>query len=120
MGKRRGHRSLSLLVIAALLTLLAVLATLQYHWLGQVSQAEHQRMRTNLVAASERFAEDFDAEITGVFAYFFPVVRTARPQWEELCRSQFDLWLEQAPHPELIRDILVVGRAAESGFAGSR
>ena len=42
-------------VAAALLGLIALLATLQYRWLGQVSAAERERMQTHLAARSTAF-----------------------------------------------------------------
>ena len=49
--------SFVLLVAAALVALLALLATLQYRWLGQVSAGERERMQTNLRASTARFTK---------------------------------------------------------------
>ncbi len=46
------------IVVAALL-LLPLLATLQYRWIGQVSQAEREHLEADLRSSSMRFAEDF-------------------------------------------------------------
>jgi signal transduction histidine kinase len=73
-------------------------------------------MKTNLETAAERFADDFDAEIAAILAHFFPVARTNQPEWKEQFRSQFDLWIQQAPHPELIQDVLVARRKEGSGL----
>jgi signal transduction histidine kinase len=42
---------------------LLVLAVLQYRWIGQVSEADADRLRTGLHAAVSRFSDDFDGEI---------------------------------------------------------
>src|SRR5437588_668322 len=55
---------------AVLLALLATLATLQYRWLGDVSEAERERMRTSLRARASDFAESFDAELTRTYVAF--------------------------------------------------
>ena len=55
-----------------LLLLLAALATLQYHWIGRVSDLERQRMHENLQSAGSRFTEDFDRELTRAFTHFHP------------------------------------------------
>ncbi len=49
--------------MCAVLLLLPVLAVLQYRWVGQVSQAERERMQANLLKITTRFAEDFDHEV---------------------------------------------------------
>ena len=59
-----------LLVAALLLVLLAALATLQYRWLGQVSDAERDRRRATLDARASAFVGDFDRAITGVYMAF--------------------------------------------------
>ena len=50
--------------------LLALLAFLQYRWLGQVSEGERQRMRTTLEARARDFAADFDRELSRTAAAF--------------------------------------------------
>ena len=52
----RSRRFLLVVVAAGLLALLAVLATLQYRWLGQVSEAERERLLHNAQARAEAFA----------------------------------------------------------------
>ena len=49
--------------MCAVLLLLPVLAVLQYRWVGEVSQAERERMQSNLQKITTRFAEDFDHEV---------------------------------------------------------
>src|SRR5262245_20887799 len=61
-----------LLLVIALLAILPLLAILQYHWLGQVSEGERERMKNNLNASAKRFSQDFDDEITAVFLFFQP------------------------------------------------
>ena len=50
-------------VAVALLGLLALLATLQYKWLGRISDAERDRMRATLNTRASGFAQDFDGEL---------------------------------------------------------
>jgi signal transduction histidine kinase len=59
-----------LLAAALLLVLLAILATLQYRWLGEVSEAERERMRASLRTRASEFAQEFDAELTRVYVAF--------------------------------------------------
>ena len=58
----------SLAGAGVLAVLLAVLASMQYRWLGQVAQAERDRARTRLGAAASGFAADFDREVGHVVA----------------------------------------------------
>ena len=60
----------SLAAPTALLVLLAVLGTLQYRWLGDVSQAERDRMRAALQTRVSDFTEAFDREITRAWSAF--------------------------------------------------
>jgi signal transduction histidine kinase len=53
-----------------LLVLLAVCGTLQYRWLGDVSRAEQDRLRTSLNTSATTLARDFDREITRVYLAF--------------------------------------------------
>jgi signal transduction histidine kinase len=59
-----------LLAAALLLVLLAILATLQYRWLGEVSEAERERMRASLRTRASELAQEFDAELTRAYVTF--------------------------------------------------
>jgi signal transduction histidine kinase len=59
-----------LAVAAALLVLLATLATVQYRWLGDVSDAERERLRASLRTRATEFANDIDREVSNLFATF--------------------------------------------------
>ena len=59
-----------LLAAAILLVLLAVLATLQYRWLGEVSEAERERMRASLRTRASDFTQEFDGELTRTYLAF--------------------------------------------------
>src|SRR5262245_9418732 len=53
-----------------LVALLAVLGTLQYRWLGEVSNAERERLRAGLRTLAADFGRDFDREITRTYRAF--------------------------------------------------
>jgi signal transduction histidine kinase len=53
--------------VSAVIVLLGVLATLQYRWLGQISEADQARLRAAAKNRAEEFARDFDREITRAF-----------------------------------------------------
>jgi hypothetical protein len=52
---------------AGLVALLVLVAVLQYRWVGQVSDAERQRLHASAVTSADRFAADFDGELTRLF-----------------------------------------------------
>ena len=58
------------LIAGALLGLIALLATLQYKWLGQISGAERDRMKASLNTRAGEFAQDVDRELTRAFLLF--------------------------------------------------
>src|SRR2546428_9664987 len=59
-----------LLIAAVLLVLLATLATLQYRWLGDVSQAERERMRVGLRTRTSELTQEFNGELTRIYVAF--------------------------------------------------
>ena len=58
------------LAAAVLLALLTTLGVFQYRWLGEVSEAERERMRASLRTRTAEFAREFDAELTRLFVAF--------------------------------------------------
>ena len=56
------HRLL-FLVLTGLVVLLPFLATLQYHWLGQLSSSEVERKRSSLQASARQFGHALNNEI---------------------------------------------------------
>ena len=57
-------------IVLLLIVLLAVVATLQYRWLGEVSNAERERMRATLRTRASDFGEAFDRELTRMYGAF--------------------------------------------------
>jgi two-component system, OmpR family, sensor histidine kinase SenX3 len=100
-------RRLALPVAAVFLGgLLVLLASLQYRWLGQISEGERARMRTTLEARARDFAADFDREIGRAASTFAPSSTTLAAQW--------DKWQATAADSRLVRDVLVVDRSTPS------
>lgn len=101
---------------AILLGLLAVLATLQHRWLGEVSEAQRERTRSRLDRDARLFAKDFDRELTRIFGYA-QVIRDealargfrSAPEASDVA-AFYELWEDVAPHPDFLRDVLLVER----------
>jgi two-component system phosphate regulon sensor histidine kinase PhoR len=93
--------------VAAQLVLLAVLATLQFRWTGEVSRAERERMRAGLEVAAARFAADLDRELTRALLFFLPAANLPTGP-EGSARETVRLlerWRETAPYPELVEAV---------------
>ncbi len=61
-----------LVLVGALSTALIAVAVLQYRWIGQVSEAEQQRMRVGLASAVNQFRLQFSNEIQRLTILFQP------------------------------------------------
>jgi signal transduction histidine kinase len=96
------------LLAGALLLLMPALAVLQFRWVGQVSDAERERMERNLTVAASQFQEGFDSQVRR--AYFELGVRsvTARDQAWDQYNDRYDNWVSNAAHPELIANIYLI------------
>jgi signal transduction histidine kinase len=103
-----GRVRVPLFVVAlVLLGLLGLLATLQFQWLGQVSDAERDRMRATLEAGASSFAQDFDGELTRAYLMFQsdPLGDADDPQARFAAR--YDRWHASSKYPRLIRNFYV-------------
>ena len=105
-------------VAAALLGLIALLATLQYRWLGRISDAERERMTATLNTRAGAFAQDFDRELT--LAYMLFQVEPALPgvaaeqNLAARLASRHERWQTTARYPKLIREIYVASREGDT------
>lgn len=103
----KGSRSTAaaLISLAVLAAVLAVLGTLQYRWVGQVADAERQRMHAGMAFAAHHFSDDFDHELTRIFFAFqmpLPEATTAH-----LLR-RYDEWAESSRDPRIIKALYFV------------
>lgn len=78
-----------------LVSLLALLAWLQFRWTAQISVAEKERMQASLSSSVLRFAGDVDDEVMRLFQGF----RVARV--DELA-SRLERYRDEARYPELV------------------
>ena len=114
----RGRFRLPMFVVAvALLGLIALLATLQYKWLGRISDAERDHMRATLNTRASGFAQDFDAELTRAYV-LFQVDPQAPGSLESRIAVRYDRWQATAKYPRLIKDVYSVD--AEPGASPQR
>ena len=115
-----------LAMAAAMLVLIAVLATLQYRWLGRISDAERERLtatlsgrrrtatpRTSIVSWPRLHAFQLEPAIPGSPA---PGAGSLLARLAE----RHDRWQATARYPKLIRELYVTARAADGSFTLQR
>ena len=99
------------LVAGAMLGLIALLATLQYRWLGRISDAERERMTATLTARANAFAQDFDRELTLAYMLFQvePVLPggSSEQSLPASLASRYERWQATARYPKLIQELYV-------------
>jgi signal transduction histidine kinase len=102
----RRFRPPLLAVAAVLFALMAVLAGLQYYWLGQISEAERARLNAAMTTGAREFALDFDREVTRAFLLF----QTDGPEaldassLAERFAARYDRWQATGRFPRLIKE----------------
>jgi signal transduction histidine kinase len=103
-----------LAIAAAMLALIAVLATLQYRWLGRISDAERERLTSTLGARADAYAKDFDRELALAYMLFqldpvMPGNGAAEGDASVPARlaARLERWQATARYPRLIADVYV-------------
>ncbi len=96
-----------LMVAAALLLLLPLLATLQYRWLGRVSDGEREQLKWSLRATARRFSQDFDHELTLTYAAFSPPLSTQGDDKLSNHTARYERWRATSQHPQLIKSLFL-------------
>src|SRR5262245_4011260 len=105
----RLHKSLLLLIVISVSAALLVrLGILQYHWLGQISETDHERRQAALRLAASRFSEDFDRELARAFVTLQLDSETLRRRNWENYSARYDLWLSQSTFPQLVSEIYLL------------
>lgn len=98
-ARRSGMRDAVMggLLFAALI----VLAVLQYRWIGQVKEADRERLQRQLSADLSRFTDDFDGEFDRLIQVL--ANSSASLDSDEILASRVDLWRGLAAHPQLVK-----------------
>lgn len=112
--------AVSLAVIIAVAILLPLLAVLQYRWLGEVSQAERERLQANIRTGAEQFRQDFDQEILRTVLTFQMETGDQTPGLKAELAGKYDSWVSHAPYAKLVRAILLAERSPDGTFRLSR
>ncbi len=92
----------TILTVAALVGLLALLGGLQYRWLSQINASESEKAHKRLQELADRFAMDFNREIQNAYFNF----QTEPDKWQKqdwnAFNERYDYWREKTAYPELI------------------
>ncbi len=112
-----GRWWLHLAVPCVLVALVVVLAILQYRWVGQIADAERQRMQTSAQARANQFADEIDRELTTLFFSLSqltgqspsgdaaPHVMGPPPDGDSAAvfAADYARWAATSAHPKLVR-----------------
>ncbi len=96
------------LLTLALLILLPALAVLQYRWVGQVSDAERDRMERNLRTAASQFRRAFDGEVIRAVNGLRVDATTVRENAWYRYADRYTSWLDTAEHPGIVAAVFLV------------
>jgi signal transduction histidine kinase len=106
LAKRRVS-AVSILV-ALVLLLVPALAWMQYQWLGQLSEAERERMQRTLRTAATQFANEFDTELSRTLISLQVDGATIRDSNWAAYAQRHSAWASSVTEPRLVRDVWVV------------
>jgi len=95
------------LLAGALLLLMPALAVLQFRWVGQVSDAEHERMQRNLDVAATQFRRDFEGELFGLQNLSVTAGTAREQQWDRYAQ-RYEEWSNITTHPGIVKNIYLV------------
>jgi two-component system sensor histidine kinase SenX3 len=114
---RWDRRAPMFAIAGALLGLIALLATLQYRWLGQISGAERERMTSTLNARAAAFGQDVDREVTRAYLLFQLDPMQADRGAAAGLLARYDRWQATARFPRMIKELYLVAPAEAPGAA---
>lgn len=115
MSSRFHIRPSVLAVMIALLVLVPLLAVLQYHWIGQISDQERERMRATVQTAAFHFTRSVDEEFTTLLRVFGADPRRERADLSFAMAMRLQEWETQTRHPNLVRQLTYVRWDATGG-----
>jgi signal transduction histidine kinase len=103
----KGSRSAAaaLISLTVLTAALIILGTLQYRWIGEIADAERQRMRAGIEFAAHHFSDEFDHELTRMFLAFQLPMPDATA---DHLLHRYDEWAAVARDPRIVRAVYFV------------
>ena len=95
-------------LVGVVLLLVPALAYMQYQWLGQLSEAEGERMQRTLRTAAAQFAVEFDTELSRALVSLQVDGPTIRDENWSSYAQKYSAWTNGAADPRLVRDVMLV------------
>lgn len=95
---------LQFVLVLGLAILLGVLAFFQYKWVGQISEAEKERLQKRLEIDSQHFADDFNRILQTAYFTF----QVGGENWQNEFLQKYQVWQQNALYPQLIKQFKVV------------
>jgi hypothetical protein len=101
--------------MAGVAAILGILAVLQYRWTTQISDNEHERMRTQLRTAIGQFRQDFYREMVTASAVFqVDAELLSEHDWSRFT-ARYEEWLRNPSNAELVSNVYILDmHAAEA------
>src|SRR5512137_129584 len=103
-----------LAVPVLLVGLVVLLATMQYRWLGQVSEAEREQLQRSLSQRAREFADDFDQEITRLYIALQPQAGASGVRGPASVAAALDAWRATARFPQIARAVYLAEPIGET------
>lgn len=100
---------MALVIILAII--LVVLAVLQIRWTGQVSQADRERMQTNLQTEVQRFRRDFYLQLLRICWAFQSPEEGYTKNSLRFYAGRYDDWMSASARPDIVAGLFVWDRA---------
>ena len=97
----------SFVVVGVLVLMLSGLATLQYRWIAQLSEAERTRLESRLHEATAGFCIDFDREITRAYITFNLGQPHEKQELPGVLHDRLQQWRSNAVWPELVKELYI-------------
>ena len=108
LDNKRARVSPVTILVAIVMLLLPALAWMQYQWLGQLSEAERERMQRTLRTAASQFANEFDTELARTLVSLQVDGAALRDQNWNGYAQQYSRWSTSVSEPRIVRDVWLV------------
>jgi hypothetical protein len=96
------------ILVGIVMLLVPALAWMQYQWLGQLSEAERERMQRTLRTAAAQFATEFDTELSRTLVSLQVDGVTIRDQNWTSYAQRYSAWATSSSVPRAVRDVWLV------------
>lgn len=107
------HDTGSWIFLGVLASVALALGILQYRWIGEISRAERQRLKSNLETSLSRVSRDFNAEVSAVCSRLMPATEGHTPSEQEYA-AQYERWKGTTSRSGMVQTIAVASPAAGS------